>query len=126
VYVEFLPGPDQELDDAAFEELADALDAAEQHLAGLGFSFPLRTSESLLAVKVSDTDDLSEERRATDALVAHLWSIFASRLTSQCPGTLSIKSMIGEVRCRESTSGTEMLDGPLLDVGTWSSASIGD
>jgi hypothetical protein len=111
-----------ELDDAVLDDLSVLCDIAEQELAGRDFAFPLRTSTAMLGVRVvGPEEDAAEEQGKAEALAEELSTMLAERPNAQPLSRVrvSVQLEMGQVLCRFSSAGVEVVGGPLLDVSSW-------
>jgi serine/threonine-protein kinase len=120
VYFEIQTAEDAEMDDEMIEDISNVLDMVERSLAESAFALPLRTSTSLLGVRLIDGDaDEESEKRAAEATVEALEVELAER-PGRHPGVeVAISLTLGKALCRPSESGVEIVGGPLLEVATW-------
>jgi serine/threonine-protein kinase len=120
IYFEVLTGESDELDDAIIEDMTVILDTIEQSLSSASFALPLRTSTSLLGVKLMDEDaDGAGEELAAGATVAEIEALLAERPCAHPRVEVVVAMSVGQVLCRPSEQGFEIVGGPLLEVGTW-------
>ena len=118
------PTEDEELDEAAFEDMSCALDQAEQQLAELGYSFPLKTSTALLGIRILSprlsVEAANVERAQTVRQVESLRRALAERSGAEPTVTVALSFRLGEVHCRVADETLSVVGGPLLDVGAYS------
>jgi serine/threonine protein kinase len=120
VYLEVVTDGDDEMDDDMIEDMSNVLDTVELSLSNSSFTFPLRTSTSLLGVRILAKDvDPDRERRTTELAVARLEASLDRRPQPHPGVSISVSVSVGEAVCRPSERGVEIVGGPLLDVGTW-------
>jgi serine/threonine protein kinase len=120
VYVALATPHDGELDDAMIEDIVNVLDIVEQALADKTFTFPLRTTNALLAVRMPGADvDPELERNEVTATISELRALLAERAEPHPDVQITISLRENAVRCRPSASGDEIVGGPLLEVGSW-------
>jgi serine/threonine protein kinase len=120
IYLELTTLPDAELDDAMIEDMGLVLDIVEQVLTTREYSFPLRTSNALLAVRMPAAESESEkERLEVTATISELRALVAERPNPHPDVQIAISMRANAVRCRTSTAGNEIVGGPLLEVGSW-------
>ncbi|MET0342563.1 MAG: serine/threonine-protein kinase [Polyangiales bacterium] len=116
VYAEATLSAAGELDDFAFEDVSNVLDALESHLREQGFVLPLRTSTALLGtLTVDGVNALPARRAAIERLLAALVEELDARPDAHPEVTLTLSVDQGLVQCR----GDEVVGGALLDVERW-------
>ncbi len=109
-----------DLDDEVFEDLCNVIDTAERALATHCFAFPLRTSKTLLGVRVLDRNaNESDERQQALRVVAELEAAARERSPRHPSVQVAVSWTLGEALARESVSGREFVGGPLLDAHGW-------
>jgi serine/threonine-protein kinase len=119
-YFAVVVSDEDEMDDAMMEDMSMVLDTAEQRLGGSGFVFPLKTSMSLLGVRLLDPEaDGDGERTEVEAAVDALLAELEERPTRHPDVRVEAYVSVGEAVCRSTESGVEVVGGPLLEVGTW-------
>jgi hypothetical protein len=119
VYLEISGGED-DADDALFEDISNVLDMVESGLSNRDFTFPLRTSNALLGVRVIAKDvDADAARAALEGAVADLRAEVEERPNRHPNVRVALSCAVGEALCRASTTGVEVVGGPLLEVATW-------
>jgi serine/threonine-protein kinase len=107
-----------ELDDALVEELGNMFELLERELAERAFQLPLRTANSLLAVRLLGApDDREGEQAAVDALRT-LRALLDGR-GADARLHVSIALQVGPVLCQAGAAGPEVVGGPLLKTGSW-------
>jgi serine/threonine-protein kinase len=120
IYLELTTLPDAELDDAMIEDMGLVLDIVEQLLTSRDYTFPLRTSNALLAVRMPAADGESEnDRLEVSETISELRALVAERPDPHPDVLIAISMRANAVRCRTSTAGSEIVGGPLLEVGSW-------
>lgn len=121
IYLELTTLPDAELDDdAIIEDIGNVLDIVEHLLTSRNYSFPLRTSNALLAVRMPASDAEAETLRVdVTATINELRALLAERPDPHPDVQVAISMRANEVRCRTSNAGEEIVGGPLLEVGNW-------
>jgi serine/threonine protein kinase len=121
IYLELTTLPDAELDDdAIIEDIGSVLDSVENLLTSRNYSFPLRTSNALLAVRMPTSEAEAETLRVeVTATINELRALLAERTDPHPDVQVAISMRANEVRCRTSNAGDEIVGGPLLEVGNW-------
>ena len=112
----------EEDSDDAFEDAGNLLEIAEQYLREREFVFPLRTSNALLGVRVSAAPgEISEPREQASVLLEELQKLCSQGEQPQHPGLrIAVSLGVGDVLCRHTPEGCEVLGGKLLDdVQLW-------
>ena len=106
-------------DDATFEAMTTLLDQAAEALGGAGYSLPLRSTSSILAVlalpDLEPAAELAARRQALDlAITLH------TRLGGQ-DGGLEVRMVVHADRgtLRAGARGLEIGGGPILKIGAW-------
>jgi serine/threonine-protein kinase len=120
IYIALSTPADVELDDAMIEDIANVLDGVEHCLVARRFSFPLRMSNALLAVRLPASEAEAEpDQQDLSAIVAELWNILATRSEPHPDVQIAISLRVDVARCRASTPSVEIVGGALLEVGSW-------
>ncbi|MDB4973852.1 MAG: serine/threonine protein kinase [Myxococcaceae bacterium] len=123
VYLEVTSNTDdEEEEEVAFEDLSNVLDLVEQTLAGAGYSFPLRTSTALLAVRLS-TEAEDAGRVTLARQVEALRETLEQREGAHPAVRYTLSSKLGEVLCRNTGDKLAMVGGPLLELEQFSQPS---
>lgn len=123
IYLEVAAGSgDDDPSDEAFEDISNILDTVEQTLSAAGFTFPLHTSTALLGARLA-ADDEAVERVALQAVLDDLRATLAARDGADPSVSVALSCQVGQALCRKVAGGHEIVGGPLLDLGTWESAS---
>jgi serine/threonine-protein kinase len=121
VRFEMMVESDVELDDHAIDVMSDILDTVERRLSGSAFSLPLRTSTSLLGVRVvSNEAELEREREQTESILKKIRAAVARRISPTSGISISLSSSVGEAVLQNVAGGLEVVGGSLLDVADWS------
>ncbi|MBJ6761456.1 serine/threonine protein kinase [Myxococcaceae bacterium JPH2] len=115
-------------DDAVYASLAIALDALEQGLRAAGFLLALQTGTTLLGVRpmegftppANSPARLQEILRALRALHAD-----AQRLADAARSRVHLCLHLGEVETRGEAGESEVVGGPVTDVGAWQTRAPG-
>jgi len=119
VYFEVVTTGDEEMEDEMFEDVINILDTVEQELAARDFTFPLRTSNALLGVRLVTEADVERERALATAVVGELRAALAER-PHRHPGVdISASVSVEQALCRASSGGVEIVGGPIFEVETW-------
>ncbi|HEY6877778.1 MAG TPA: serine/threonine-protein kinase, partial [Polyangiales bacterium] len=119
VYVE-AGGPDGEIDEDAFDDLASALEFARELLLEQGFQISLYTSNALLAVRLLASDaDHAHERRQVEMLAASLQAQLDQREGAQPGLRLHVKSTLGDAQHRSNDRGHEVFAGSVFEPARW-------
>jgi eukaryotic-like serine/threonine-protein kinase len=116
IYVEAVLDAD---DDEAFEDVSNLIDNAQQELAAAGFSFPLQTATALLGVRVM-VHPREAERAAGETTVDQLRAALAERPGAHAAVQVSVSCAVGDVQVRGES---EIVGGPLLDIGSFADPS---
>lgn len=120
IYLELTTLPDAELDDAMIEDIGSVLDIVEHLLTTRDYTFPLRTSNALLAVRMPASEAEAEKLRdEVTATINELRGLLAERPDPHPDVQVALSMRSNAVRCRTSTEGAEIVGGPLLEVGSW-------
>lgn len=120
VYGELSTEGGDDLDDAMIDDMTCALDMLERELGQYDFTFPLRTSTALLAVRLSDDyAELGRERDDVVERVAGLKRSVEERSGRHPRVVLDVALTVSEAFCRMTPAGPEVVGGPVLDVAGW-------
>jgi hypothetical protein len=109
-----------DLDDHMMEDMGTVLDMVEVELSGAGFTFPVRTGNSLLAVRLLETGADKE-----DALAGAIDTIEGMRRaltkrTDPHEGVLvEMARSVGQAVYRQGPTDAQIIGGSLLEVNTW-------
>jgi serine/threonine-protein kinase len=114
---------DDDLDDALANDLADALDLAEEQLRAGSFRLARVTSSSVLGVRAlpADAGEEREARRTALALAAALVGAIAARPTADPRVRVTVAVHAGEASVRPGApdGDVSVVGGPLLAASSW-------
>ncbi|MFY2562467.1 serine/threonine-protein kinase [Corallococcus terminator] len=116
-----LPSAAQD-DDAMYAVLADVLDGLEQGLRGGGFLLALQSGTTLLAVRPLENGAPTPERTAYLREAERSLRILqqaAQKLADPVDATVHLCLHLGQAETRGDTGESEVVGGPVTDVGAW-------
>jgi hypothetical protein len=119
-----LQGDIDEADDELLDDIAQALDLAEERLRQAAFVVSLHTGTTLLATRVLPDDPAAardDRRRAADEAVT-LSALLAPRDGQSPRLPIDVSLHVGEALVR-GTPQSPQIAGPLLEVASWPSAT---
>ncbi|GHG98109.1 serine/threonine-protein kinase [Comamonas sp. JC664] len=122
VHAEVVLAASAQDDDAVYAVLADVLDGLEQGLRGGGFLLALQSGTSLLAVHPLENGAPSAER--TEYLreaerTLRLLQTMAQKLAEPVNAHVHLCIHLGQAETRGDAQESEVVGGPVTDVGTW-------
>ncbi|NMO22475.1 serine/threonine protein kinase [Pyxidicoccus fallax] len=109
-------------DDAVYAVLADVLDGLEQGLRGGGFLLALQSGTTLLAVHPLENGAPSPERTAYLREAENSLRILqqaAQRLAEPVSAQVHLCMHLGQAETRGDSGESEVVGGPVTDVGAW-------
>ncbi|MCP3135825.1 serine/threonine-protein kinase [Pyxidicoccus xibeiensis] len=109
-------------DDAVYAVLADVLDGLEQGLRGGGFLLALQSGTSLLAVRPLENGAPSPERTAYLREAENSLRILqqaAQKLADPIDARVHLCIHLGQAETRGDSGESEVVGGPVTDVGAW-------
>ena len=111
---------DRELDDEMIEDISEILDIVEGELQEYEFDFPLRASNGLTAVRLTDGQD-GEPFTLADAqeVLEVIRELLEERESAHPEVVVSLGVKEAAVECRGSGDAIEFVGGPLLEPTTW-------
>jgi serine/threonine protein kinase len=118
IFVELTIAPDYADDDDATSDACDVLDATEESLAPLGFTFPVKSSSSVLGVRIDEKGAHEQEDQA-EAIFSELRRKLESRRDAHPAVQVSVSMTMSQAACRRSGPNLEVIGGPVLEVATW-------
>jgi eukaryotic-like serine/threonine-protein kinase len=119
VYFEIVHG-DEEIDDEMFEDISIVLEIVEQELCNAAFLIPVRSSTSLLGIRLlPDEGAAAYERDDAASLVSEIKAQIDGRAEPHPAIHVQVSLSVGEVLCRPADQAQEIVGGPLLKVRSW-------
>ena len=109
-------------DDAVYAVLADVLDGLEQGLRGGGFLLALQSGTTLLAVRPLENGTPSPDRTAYLREAEYSLRILqkgAQKLADPVNAHVHLCMHLGQAETRGDSAESEVVGGPVTDVGTW-------
>jgi serine/threonine-protein kinase len=122
VHAEVVLAASAQDDDAVYAALADVLDGLEQGLRGAGFLLTLQSGTTLLAVRPLESAAPSPERtahlRESERSLRALQQS-AQKLSEPVGAHVHLCMHLGQAETRGDSAESEVVGGPVTDVGAW-------